>query len=50
MANIWHVLDCGCTHNTEDSLKDALKAKHPHHGAEIDKIVFGTYAGQNLEQ
>ncbi|KAL6901082.1 carbonic anhydrase [Trichoderma evansii] len=47
---IIHHFDCGCTHNTEDSLKDALKAKHPEHGAEIDKIVFGTYPGKDLEQ
>ncbi|KAL7796367.1 carbonic anhydrase [Trichoderma afarasin] len=47
---IIHHFDCGCTHITDDVIKDALKAKSPELGAEIDKMAFGTYSAKNVQQ
>jgi len=42
--------DCGCTHQTETGLKDALKAEHPQLEKEISGFQFGTYDGSSLEK
>ncbi|KAL5087944.1 hypothetical protein Trisim1_007350 [Trichoderma cf. simile WF8] len=47
---IIHHFDCGCTHITDDVIKDALKAKSPELGAEIDKMAFGTYSAKTMQQ
>ncbi|KAL7929786.1 carbonic anhydrase [Trichoderma chlorosporum] len=47
---IIHHLDCGCTHATDEVIKNALKAKSPQQSHEIDKMSFGTYFGHDLQQ
>ncbi|KAH8897955.1 carbonic anhydrase [Thozetella sp. PMI_491] len=47
---IIHHTDCGCTHNSEEGLRDGLKAKNPEQALEIDQLEFGTYDGSSLEK
>jgi len=35
-----HHTDCGYTHNTDEGIKDGLKARVPHHAHEIDQLEF----------
>jgi carbonic anhydrase len=32
--------DCGYTHNTDEGIKDGLKARVPEHAYEIDQLEF----------
>jgi hypothetical protein len=39
--------DCGFTHNTDEGIKDGLKAKAPHLAHEIDQLYFGTFGSSD---
>lgn len=42
-------IDCGFTHNTDESVKSELKALHPPHLAKkIDNLYFGTFGSSDL--
>ena len=46
-AILTSLLDCGYTHNTDEGLKDKLKAQHPNHSHEIDQLYFGTFGSSD---
>jgi carbonic anhydrase len=39
--------DCGFTHNTDEDVKNSLKAKSPHLAEKIDQLYFGTFGSSD---
>ncbi|EEA27941.1 conserved hypothetical protein [Talaromyces marneffei ATCC 18224] len=44
-----HHTDCGMTHVTEDEIRDYAKSKNPAAAAIVDKIDFGLWKEEHLE-
>lgn len=45
--NLTVLLDCGFTHNTDEGIKNTLKAKSPHLAEIIDHLYFGTFGSSD---
>ncbi|KAH8807833.1 carbonic anhydrase-domain-containing protein [Xylogone sp. PMI_703] len=48
LAILTALSDCGFTHNTDDGIKEQLKAKAPHLAQEIDQLYFGTFGSSDM--
>jgi carbonic anhydrase len=45
--NLTKFLDCGFTHNTDEAIKNSLKAHSPHLAGMIDQLYFGTFGSSD---